>query len=159
MRRGVLDCQPRLVGELAEIDLVRVPRASQRADIRAGAEYVLLAGADHDGAHLRMLEAQPANRVGQFDIDPEIIGIELQLGAGEQPGGRIDVERQCRDRPPDFEPPMAIASRGRGEVYLHWSEAGLHPVAVHECPIGFETEARSVADMQKSVAQLGMGLE
>ena len=38
--RGVLDREPRLVGELAEIDLVRVRRPGQRADIGAGAEHV-----------------------------------------------------------------------------------------------------------------------
>ena len=98
-------------------------RASQRADIGAGAEHVRLAGADHDGAHLRVLEAQPRDGVGQFDIDAEIVGIELQLGARKQPAGRIDIKRQDRDRPVDIEPPMAVAGGVRREVDLHRRKA------------------------------------
>ena len=99
--RGVLDREARLVGEFAEIDLVRVRRLGERADIGAGAEHVVLAGADHHRAHLGVLEAQPRHRVGQLDIDAEIVGIELQLGAGKQAAGGIDIERQGRDRPVD----------------------------------------------------------
>jgi hypothetical protein len=45
-----------------------------------------------------VLEAQPLHRVSQLDIDAEIVGIELQLGAGEEAARRVDVERQPGDR-------------------------------------------------------------
>jgi hypothetical protein len=32
-----------------------------------------------------MLEAQPLQRVGQLDVDAEVVGIELELIALEQP--------------------------------------------------------------------------
>src|SRR5712691_3541311 len=55
---GILDRQPGLVGELAEVHLVAVRRLAEHADIGAGAEHIVLAGLDDDAAHLRMLEAQ-----------------------------------------------------------------------------------------------------
>src|SRR4051812_26602775 len=93
------------------------------ADVRARAEHIVLARADHNAAHLRVLEAQPRDRVGQFDIDAEIVGIELQLGAGKQTAGWIDVERQPRDRSVDVEPPMAVAGGVCREVDLHRRKA------------------------------------
>ncbi len=55
----ILDAVAGLVGELAEIDLMRVACAGQHADIGAGGKDPRLARAQHDDAHLRMLEAQP----------------------------------------------------------------------------------------------------
>jgi hypothetical protein len=110
MLGGILDRETRLVGESAEIDLVAVRRLGKRADIGAGAEHVVLTRADHDAAHLGMLETQPLHRIGQLDIDPEIVGIELQFGAGEQAAGGIDIERQRRHGPFAGETPMPIAA-------------------------------------------------
>ena len=122
--RGVLDRQARLVGELAEIDLVAVRRLGERADIGAGAEHIVLARADDDRAHLGVLEAQALHRVGQLDIDAEIVGIELQFGAGIEPAGRIDIEGQGRDRAVDRQPPMAVARRVGAEIdRCHWRAA------------------------------------
>jgi hypothetical protein len=90
----------------------------------AGGGYELALATDHiiladDGADLRVLEAQPLHRVGQFDIDPEVVGIELQLGAGKQSAGRINIERQGRDRPIALQPPMAITGGFCREIDLH----------------------------------------
>ena len=94
---GVLDGVAGLVGELAEVDLVGMGRARQHADVGAGAEHPRLAGAQQDDAHLRMLEAQPLQRVGQLDIDAEIVGVELELIAFEQRRVLVDVHQQRRD--------------------------------------------------------------
>ena len=88
-------------------------RAGQHADIGAGAEHPRLARAQHDGAHLRMLEAQPLDRVGELDVDAEIVGIELELVALEQRALLVDVHHQRGDVAVDRELPMAIA-RGLG---------------------------------------------
>ena len=77
MRARVLDAIARLVGELAEIDLVRVARTGQHTDIGTGAKHVSLARLHDHCAHFRMLEAQPLYGVGQFDIDAEIVRIEF----------------------------------------------------------------------------------
>ena len=57
----------------------------------------------HHDLHLGMLEAQPLHRVVEFDIDAEIVGIELELIALEQPAGLIDVHGQIGDLAVDLE--------------------------------------------------------
>ena len=89
----ILDAVARLVGELAEVDLVRVGRARQHADVGAGAEHARLARAQQHDLHFRMLEAQPLDRVGQLDIDAEVVGVELELVALEQRALLVDVHR------------------------------------------------------------------
>ena len=79
MLAQILDAVPRLIGEFAEIDLMRMARAGQHADIGAGAEHARLRRAHYQRAHLRMFEAQPLDRVGELDIDAEIVGIELEF--------------------------------------------------------------------------------
>ena len=81
---GILDGVARLVGELAEVDLVGVGGARQHADVGAGAEHPVLAGPQHHRLHLRVLEAQPLHRVGELDIDAQVVGVELELIALEQ---------------------------------------------------------------------------
>ena len=90
---------------------MRVARAGQHADIGAGAEHARLARAQHHDAHLRMLEAQPLDGVGKFDIDAEIVGIELEIVAFEQRALLVDVEEKRGDVAVDLELPMAVARR------------------------------------------------
>ena len=115
--RGVLDRQPRLVGELAEVHLGAVRRLAEHADIGAGAEHVVLARLDDDAAHLRMLEAQPLHRVVQLDVDAEVVGIELELVVAE-PAGLVDVHDQVGDVAVVLDAPVPIA-RGVGLVVDH----------------------------------------
>jgi hypothetical protein len=58
-----------------------------------------------------MLEAQPLHRVGEFDVDTQIIGIELELIAFEQSAILVDVHGQRRDVISNVELPMAVARR------------------------------------------------
>ncbi len=58
-----------------------------------------------------MLEAQPLERVGKFDIDAEIVGIEFQVVAFEQRALFVDVEEERRDIAVDLELPMPVAGR------------------------------------------------
>ena len=53
----------------------------EHEDVGAGAEDALLAAGDDDAAHLGVLEAQPLDRVGELDVDAEVVGVELQLVA------------------------------------------------------------------------------
>ena len=108
---GILQPVAGLVGEFAEIDLVGVGRARQHADVGAGAEHPVLARAQQHHLHAGMLEAQPLHRVGEFDIDAEIVGIQLELIALEQPAILIDIHRQGRDVAVDIELPMPVARR------------------------------------------------
>ncbi len=38
-----------------------------------------------------VLETQALERVGKLDIDAQVVGIELELGAGEEAAGRVDI--------------------------------------------------------------------
>ena len=108
---GILDGVAGLVGELAEVDLVRVARAGQHADVGAGAEHAILARAQQHGFHLGMLETQPLHGVGEFDVDAEIVGIQLELVALEQAAVLVDVHRQRGDVAVDRKLPVPVARR------------------------------------------------
>ena len=116
MVAGVLDGEPGLVGELAEIDFMAVARPAQHADVGTGAEHVVLAGLDHHGAHFRMLEAQPLHRIVELDVDRQIVGIELELVVAGKPAGRIDVHDQERDLAVDVDLPVPIAGGLGAEI-------------------------------------------
>jgi hypothetical protein len=69
----------------------------QHADVGAGAEHVLLAGPQYDRLDFRVLEAHALDDIGEFNVDAEIIGIELEFIALEQTAGFIDVHEYRRD--------------------------------------------------------------
>ena len=66
-------------------------------DVRAGAEDALLQRRDDDCVHLGVFEADALNRIGQLDVDAEIIGIELQLVVGRETGVFAHVHRKRGD--------------------------------------------------------------
>ena len=88
-----------LVGELAEVHLMRMRRDAEHADVGAGAEDAILARAQHHRADFRMFEAHALHDVGELDVDAEIVGIELELIALEQPAVLVDVHEDGRDGP------------------------------------------------------------
>ncbi len=68
-------------------------RRREHVDVGAGAEDALARAGDDDGAHLRMLEPDAVQRVVQFDIDAEVVRIELELIARDDAAIFRDVER------------------------------------------------------------------
>src|SRR5579875_1056963 len=58
-----------------------------------------------------MLEAQPLHGIVKFDVHAEIVGIQLEFIAVEQPGVRIHIHDQRRYRPVAFDAPMPITAR------------------------------------------------
>ena len=58
-----------------------------------------------------MLEAQPLDRVGELDVDAEVVGVELELVAFEQRALLVDVHQQGGDLAVDLELPVAILRR------------------------------------------------
>ena len=109
MRARILDAVAGLVGEFAEIDLLGVARLAQHVDVGAGAEHALLAARQNDDPHLGMLEADAVERVVELDIDPEVVGVELQPVARGKPGFLRDIQGQGGDRAGAGEAPVAIA--------------------------------------------------
>ena len=90
--------------------------AGQHADVRAGAEDLVLAAGDDDRAHLRVLEAQPLHGVVELDVDAEVVGVQLQLVARAQAAVLVDVHRQRGDRAVDGEPPVPVGVRVGAEL-------------------------------------------
>ena len=93
-----------------------------------------------------MLEAQPLHRVVQFDVDAEVVGIELELVVAE-PAGLVDIHDQVGDVAVVLDFPVAIAGRvglviddvsaiGRlcPDETVSFVMAGLDP-AIHVLPI------------------------
>ena len=113
VRARVLDRQPRLVGELAEVHLPRVRRAAQHEDVGAGAEDALLQAGDDDGVDFGMLEADALDRVGELDVDAEVVGVELEPVVGRQAGVFLHVHRQRRDGAVEGQLPVAVPIRRR----------------------------------------------
>src|SRR5215831_8734263 len=109
MRARILYAVTRLIGEFAEIDLFGMARVTQHVDIGARTEDALLAARDHDDPHFGMLEPDAVKGVVELDIDPEVIGVELQSVTRREPAFLLDVERQRRDRAIAREAPVAIS--------------------------------------------------
>ena len=105
-----LDAIAGLVGELAEVDLMPMASPAQHTDVGAGTKDPFLAGADNHHGDLRMLEAQPLHRIGQLDMDPKIVGVELQLITCEQAAFLRDVEGQVGTVSVYPDTPVAIAA-------------------------------------------------
>ena len=78
--------------------------------VNAGAEQALLGAGEDDDAHRGVLEADAVERVGQLDIDAEIVGVELELVTGRETALFRHVELQRGDRPLGREFPMTVAS-------------------------------------------------
>ncbi len=100
-----------LVGEFAEVDLVGVGGAGEHPDVGASAEHPVLGRSHHHHLHAGMFETQPLHRVGQLDIDAEIVGIQLELITLEQPAVLVDVHGQRRDVAIDLQLPVPVARR------------------------------------------------
>jgi hypothetical protein len=124
--RGVLDAVAGLVGELAEVDLVVVRRPGQHLDVRPRAEDLVDAAGQDDRVHLGVLEPEPLDRVGQLDVDRQVVGVELELVVVPQTALGIDRHGQGGYRAVDGQPPVPVALR-RG-LELH-GRNGRHPIA------------------------------
>ena len=55
-----------------------------------------------------MLEANALNRVGQLDVDAEIVRVQLQPVVGRESSVFAHVHRQRRDRAVDTELPVLV---------------------------------------------------
>jgi hypothetical protein len=95
-RRGVLHAVARLVGELAEVHLPGVAGLGEHPDVGARAEHLLQPVGDHHGADLGVLEAQPLDGVVQLDVDAEVVGVQLEVVAGDQAAVLVGAQHDPR---------------------------------------------------------------
>ena len=56
-----------------------------------------------------MLEADAVDRVGELDVDAEVVGVELELVAGADAAVLVEVGDQGGDRAVEDELPVAVA--------------------------------------------------
>ncbi len=108
---GIFEPVAGLVGEFAEVHFMRVGRSGEHADIGAGAEHAVLAGAQQHHLHIGMLEAQPLYGIRQFDVDAEVIGIQLEQIALEQAAVLVHIHGQGGDIARHVEFPVPVLRR------------------------------------------------
>ena len=108
MATGILDAVACLVGEFAEIHLPGVGGEAQHEDVGSGTEDAVLAAGDHHAAYFGMLEADALQGVVQFDIDAEVVGVQLQLVAGLDAAVLVDVEVQRGDCAVEAQAPVLV---------------------------------------------------
>ena len=77
-------------------------------DVGACAKDAVEAAGDDHRAHFGMLEAQPHDGVGQFDIHAQIVGIELELVTRDNGRFFVDGERQRGQRRLNGDAPVAV---------------------------------------------------
>ena len=104
------------VGELAEVHLRGVTRLREHVDVRSRAKHAALPARHHDDVNRRVLEANPLQRIVQFDVDAEIVRIQLQLVSRTQPACLVDVHHQRGDRAVDLQLPVTVSRRIGPEV-------------------------------------------
>ncbi len=95
---------------------MRVGGTRQHADIGAGAEHAILARPQQHRLDRRIFEPQALECIEQFDIDAEIVGIELELVTFKQAAIFIYIHGQAGDIAIDIQLPMAIGFRARLKV-------------------------------------------
>src|SRR5258706_1381608 len=86
-------------------------RETEHEDVRARTEDAVLQAGDDDRAHLRVLEPDPVERIVQFDVDAEVVAVELELVAGPDAAVLGNVEGELRQLAFEAELPVAIAGR------------------------------------------------
>ena len=125
--RGVFQAVAGLVGEFAEVDLPRMAREAEHEDVGAGAEHPFAGARDDHDADLGMLETDAVDGVIEFDVDAEIIAVELELVAGTQAPVLVEIGDERRHRPVELELPVPVERR-RGLIVdpVHCAPAHRH---------------------------------
>ena len=79
-----------------------------------------------------MLEADAVDRVGQLDVDAEIVRVQLQAVIADEAAVLLHIHRQRRDGPVEGEPPVPIAIRRGLERHVQRSglRDGFHRLSV-----------------------------
>ena len=149
----VLEAEPRLVRELAEVHFERMRAALQHQDVGAGAEGTLLATADYQRLHRRVLKPQPRNGVGELHVDPEVVAVELEFVAFLEREVGVDVHAQVRDLAIDLQLPVVVAVRVSVEVS--------HAACDQRVLVGARTVSRSaelLASKIKHISDVQIGI-
>src|SRR6516165_4607377 len=82
---------------------------TEHLDIRARAKHLFFGRSENDGGDLRMLETEPLHRIIEFDIDRQIIRIQLELVTRADTAVLVHIHRQSGDLAVEAELPVAVA--------------------------------------------------
>ena len=94
---GVFDSVARFIGEFAEVDFPGVGAEAEHVNVCAGAEDAIFCAGDDDGANFGMLEADALERIVEFDVYAEIVGVEFEFVAGAEAAVFGDVHGEGSD--------------------------------------------------------------
>src|SRR5260370_30576630 len=109
MSAGVFDAVARFVGEFAEIDFPGVGGKAKHVDVCAGTENAILGAGNDDGANFGMLEADALEVVVKLFVDPEVVGVELEVVAGATAAIFRDVHSQSGMSAIEVKTPEVVA--------------------------------------------------
>src|ERR1700694_5895237 len=109
----VFDRTAGLVGKFAEINFESMARSAEHIDVRTGAEDSRLEAGDDDRAYFRMLKSQTLNSIGELDINPEVVRVELELVTFGECLIFLDIHRKSSDLPFDVQFPVFVMRRRR----------------------------------------------
>ena len=115
---GILQRIARLVGELAEIHLVGMGGGTQHPNVGACAEHSDLAGSQDHGTDFGMLEPQALHGVVEFDVDADVVGIQLQFVVAELGRVLVHIHFQARDGALGGDRPMSVPVRVSPKIQL-----------------------------------------
>ena len=117
MRARVLHSVASLIGELAEVHLPGVARKPQHIYVGARAKNPRLSTGQNHGCHFGVLKSYSLKGIMQFDVDAEVIRIQLELVAWTDTCVFLDVHRKSRHPIFNRQFPMSIAGGRYLEVY------------------------------------------
>ena len=84
---------------------------TQHENVGTRAEYFVLGAGHHDGAHFWVLEADAVDGIVQFNIDTQVVTVELELVTRTQAGVFININRQGGDSTVKFQFPVLVLRR------------------------------------------------
>src|ERR1700733_2858096 len=84
---------------------------AEHVNVCARAEDAIFRAGDDDAANFGMLEADALQRVVEFDVHAEIVGVKFKFVTGAQAAVFGDVHGERGDRRVESEAPMFVARR------------------------------------------------
>src|SRR5205085_365929 len=91
-------------------------RGAEHVYVSARAEDARLKTLDYDDAYLRVLEAKALDCVGEFDVNAQVVRVELELVALAERRVLLHVHREGCDRAVGLKLPVPVTLRRGLEV-------------------------------------------
>ena len=96
------------VGKFAKVHFVAVRCPAQHANVRPCAKHLVFGRLQHHDLDLGMFETHPLNHISQFDVDTQIIAVQLQFVSVKEPAFFIHIHKKMRDGSVVCDLPMPV---------------------------------------------------